>query len=63
MKGGTRMTNYELIKNMSIEEMAEVIGMLETFDDYCKGYCKGDGDIPDGECAKCAEKWLKEEAE
>ncbi len=57
------MTNFERIKTMSIENMAEVIGRLETFDGYCKGYCKGDGDIPDGECAKCVVRWLKEEAE
>lgn len=57
------MTNFERIKNMSIEKMAEVIGRLETFDGYCKSDCKWEGDIPDGECAKCVVRWLKEETE
>ena len=46
------MTNYEKIKNMTIEEMAKMI-------------CKIDFDVnekcPDCDCIYCAKEWLKEE--
>lgn len=59
------MTNFELIKNMSIEEMAKIIyesEMSERFN-FCKSDCKWteDYNIPEGECIKCVVKWLQEE--
>lgn len=46
------MTNYEKIKNMTIEEMAEI-------------FCKIDFDVnekcPDCDCTSCAKEWLKAE--
>jgi hypothetical protein len=54
------MTNYEQIKNMSIEEMAVTImcpndiSMTEA-DIKCDDY--------NYNCCKCIQKWLRQEAE
>lgn len=54
------MTNFELIKNMSIEEMAKIIYESGEFI-FCKSDCKWpDYNIPEGECIKCVVKWLQE---
>ena len=60
------MTNYERIKNMTVEEIAETIN--STVDD-CQKYCKftkdgkcnafGDCDV----CVKGIELWLESEAQ
>lgn len=62
------MTNYELIKTMCIEEMAEF--MTKHHSDYCpelSQYCgecvHGWHDRPDGACEECAKQWLESEAE
>ena len=60
------MTNYEKIKAMPLQEMAEWINKLDILEiEYCKSDCEwmNDDDIPEGECIKCAERWLEEEAE
>lgn len=61
------MTNYEKIKAMPLEEMARHIERLQDMDyaPFCKSDCEWteDYNIPDGECLKCAEKWLREEAQ
>lgn len=61
------MTNYEKIKAMPLEEMAKHIERLQDMDytPFCKSDCDWDVecDIPESECIKCAEKWLKEEKE
>lgn len=48
------MTNYEKIKNMTIEEMAEI-------------FCKIDFDVnekcPECNCASCTKQWLESETE
>lgn len=47
------MTNFEKIKNMTIEEMAEVFCIID-FDVNKK--------CPDCDCTSCAKEWLKAEA-
>lgn len=64
---GDGMTNFELIKNMSIEELAKIIHELEMSEsiDFCKSDCEWteNYNIPKGECVKCVVKWLQEETE
>lgn len=48
------MTNYEKIKQMSIEEMAYTIMCpYGTDDDICNG----------NDCINCTKEWLEQEAE
>ena len=49
------MTNYERIKQMSIEEMASYfcIGGLSCPPSYCR----------DSKCSECFKKWLESEAD
>jgi len=47
------MTNYEKIKQMSIDEMAEFIGECD--------YCNNDLEC-NGNCDECCKKWLESEA-
>lgn len=60
------MTNYERIKQMSIEEMAEklinvVENINELFDEFITSYdCRHCEEI---HCTKCMKKWLEQEAE
>ena len=49
------MTNFEKIKNMSIEELANFIGGL-TDCDHCPVYCSGG-------CKYSWEQWLKSKVE
>ena len=54
------MNNYEKIKNMSVEEMAKFIYLVNPM--YCidcpaYNICKG------GECTKTLEQWLGQESE
>lgn len=60
------MTNFEKIKAMSVEEMAETIKhTIEDCEKYCaftkNGKCNsfGDGDV----CAKGIELWLESEVQ
>lgn len=50
------MTNFEKIKNMSVEELAYYV---YRFIDcrYCPIYCN------DGECCEAIKQWLKSEVE
>jgi hypothetical protein len=61
----SRMTNYDRIRNMSIEEMAEEIFSLEIDEkiNFCKSDCIFDlGDeIPHEYCVECLVRWLREE--
>lgn len=66
------MTNFEKIKNMSVEEMAEFIGGDDVEDtllnaacssEYCKhfrddGLCLAEGD---NTCVPAVKKWLESE--
>jgi hypothetical protein len=49
------MTNFEKIKNMSVEELANFICGL-TYCDYCPICCRGG-------CEHSWERWLESEAE
>lgn len=51
------MTNYELVKNMSVEEMAEALmcpGQFSAIDIQCKGSKKYN-------CYQCTLDWLTQE--
>lgn len=54
------MTNIEKIKNMDVEELAKLV--IERAEDspYCKGEKWKECNM---DCAKCAEAWLRDEAE
>lgn len=49
------MTNFEKIKNMSVEELADFIAEMAECD-RCFVYCSGD-------CKYSWEQWLKSEVE
>lgn len=49
------MTNYEKIKNMSIEEMANCF--------FIKGFCTNRGCDGSDLCEECIAKWLESEVE
>ena len=59
------MTNYEKIKAMSVEEMADFLGLFNTEEDICRlnndemavDYCRFHN------CRDCAMKYLKSEVE
>ena len=57
------MNNYEKIKNMSIEEMAEMLHNIT--DDCCNSYCSAplncQGTLE--ECILGIKQWLEQEAE
>lgn len=59
------MTNYERIKGMSVEEMAELLSNEDECERYCaftkNGKCNSFGDI--NECKKGVELWLNSEVE
>lgn len=65
------MTNYELIKNMSAEDLAIIIVKTEDLSgpDYCKNkkecddMLDADIDIPAENCVKCCLDWPKEESD
>lgn len=60
MVGGNRMTNYEKIKSMTIEEMAEFFTHFES-EDYCN-YCEQANDFCCGIlCDTAVAEWLNEE--
>ena len=51
------MTNYELIKNMTIEEMAEeFIAFHLGHDPWCEKRCEWKGE---NNCLPCMRKWLE----
>ena len=58
-----RMTNYERIKNMSIEEIGNFIRRINVgFDPWCKSYCYCD-DNAFANCNDCLDRWLESEVE
>ena len=60
-RGGTRMTNYERVRNMSVEEMAAFIP-----DWSYSGACKCDEKIYvdcNQNCKECVKEWLESEWE
>ena len=71
MARGEKLTNFEKIKSMSIEEMAEFIENEDNVFQFCrKEYCyyhKENGDCEafkngiKGGCVEAAIKWLKSE--
>lgn len=59
------MTNYEKIKSMSIEEMAEYVDSHEALRNICK-YCEfqfKDCSYVHISCNPAIKKWLESEAE
>ena len=56
------MTNYEKIKNMSIEEMAEFIDSPTVDCERC-AYYKNGKCLSDDDCKVGIQKWLESEAE
>lgn len=52
------MTNYERIKKMSVEEMAN---FLYKLDDNCTTCCATYGNCYDEDCEKGVKKWLETE--
>lgn len=67
MKGGKKMTNYERIKNMSVEEMAEILMCPVEMDNNfkpptnCGKY--SNAIETDCDCYKCCEQWLESEVD
>ena len=60
------MTNYERIKNMSVEEMADYIFDLGNEIEYCYGHCayQDEDRCPMGSgCIGGVIKWLESEVE
>lgn len=59
------MTNYERIKAMSVEEMANVLSDEDKCERYCaftkNGKCNSFGDV--NQCEKGVELWLNSEVE
>ena len=60
MKGGKKMTNYERIKNMSVEEMANLLDYL--------GKCPTNANIYSDDCFNttcidCQSKWIESEVD
>lgn len=61
-----KMTRYERIKSMSIEEMAEEVIVLNFTDAYCKNDCspiENDGECEPANEFECCIRWLNEEVE
>lgn len=59
------MTRYEKIKDLTIDELAQIIVNINITDDYCKGDCPpgpNDEIICNVE-AECCKRWLMEEME
>ena len=54
------MTNYERIKNMSVEEMAEALDVL-TPCEHCKYNHKCGQGYPDRVCEQGIKQWLESE--
>lgn len=73
MMHGEKLTNFERVKSMSVDELAEFIENEDLLFAYCNPkYCEGyekDGSckaIKVGEkscCVKAAKNWLESEAE
>lgn len=67
------MTNFDRIKAMSVEEMAEIIYGNSDFDEtipYCQNSSVCDeiidtpnGIVPKEMCLNCVKKWLESEVE
>ena len=56
------MTNYERIKNMSVEKMAKELNKMSTCD-FCHYNKKCGQGYPDRECADGIRLWLESEVE
>lgn len=58
------MTNFEKIKNMSIDELAEKLNELSACE-YCpiEEFCDKNKEAPRADCKSIWGKWLKSEAE
>lgn len=52
------MTNFEKIKSMTLEEMAE-----STIPFLACPYGLSYGDCEDGDCIECTKEWLEREVE
>lgn len=56
-------TNYDLIRNMSVEELAQFMNDCgHDFPPYCD-YKDATRGICDQNCLKCAKEWLESEVE
>lgn len=54
-------TNYERIKNMTIEEIGNLIRRINVgFDPWCDRYCD---DNAIANCNDCLDRWLESEVE
>lgn len=60
-KGGKKMTNFERIKEMSVEELAEVFeDKVSSFDcDVCSSKYAGTDCCEESGCKPFAREWLK----
>lgn len=52
------MTNFEKIKSMTLEEMAESANPF-----FACPYGFSFGDCEDGDCIECTKRWLEREVE
>ena len=61
MRGNKTMTNYDHIRNMSVEELAEFMNKCGwDFPPYCD-HEKAENCECDQNCLKCAKEWLEAE--
>ncbi len=63
VKGGNKMTNFERIKGMNVEELAEFLERVELGDiDYAVTFCdlcKDGGNALNLDCIGCLRHWLE----
>lgn len=61
-KADKKITNYEKIKEMSVEELAEIFeDKVSSFDcDVCSSKCAGTDFCEETSCKPFAREWLKE---
>lgn len=58
------MTNYEKIKNMSVEEMAKFINLaIDGEIEIWAGFCDICNRHNENKCWKCTQQWLESEVD
>ena len=61
--GNYKMTNYDRIKQMSIEEMATMLDNFRLDCSYCPACDFCNKSFKDEECRDIVKKWLEQEVE